>query len=101
MLTIFEIFHLCIGTLVYETFKDIGPVNQVIKFTLVSEIHEHDTRHASEGNLYADSVRTTRYGLKGLQYEGKKLWAAIPVHIRESVSKRAFKSGLLIETYLS
>ena len=104
LLTIFKIFHLQLGLFVYDSINGTGPTNKVVKFTLVSEIHDHDTRHAREGNLYTACVRTTRYGLKGLQNEGKKLWVTIPLNIKHSVTKGAFKSSLkklLIDTYVT
>ena len=36
----------------YESINGIGPTNNVIKFTRVSEIHCRNTRHAGQGNLY-------------------------------------------------
>ena len=48
----------------------------------MSNIRDHNTRHASEGNLYADGIRNTRYGLRGLIKEGKFLWSKIPRDIR-------------------
>ena len=64
----------------------IGPSN-VSKFIRVSETHCHNTRYADQGNLYINSVRTTRFGLKGLQFEGAKLWAAISTDIKNSQTK--------------
>ena len=71
-------FKLQLGKLVYESIIDIDHFNNVIKFTWVSGIHCHNTRSAGQRNLYMNSVRTVRttpFGLKGLQIEGTKLWA--------------------------
>ena len=59
------------------------PVNKVIKFTRASDSHYHNTRYATHGNFYVSSVRTTRFGLKGLKMEGAKLWEYLQV-----ISKR-------------
>ena len=92
LLNIFDIFKLQLGKLVFESVNGIGPSNNVIKFNRVSETHCHNTRYADQGNLYINSVRTTRFGLKGLQVEGAKLWAAISPGIKNSQTKKAFIS---------
>ena len=80
-LNIFDIFKLQLGKLVFESTNGIGPSNNVLKFIRISETHCHNTRYADQGNLYINSVRTTRFGLKGLQFEGAKLWTAISTKI--------------------
>ena len=92
LLNIFDIFKLQLGKLVFESTNGIGPSNNVLKFIRVSETHCHNTRYADEGNLYINSVRTTRFGLKGLQFEGAKLWAAISTDIKNSQTKKSFIS---------
>ena len=89
---IFDIFKLQLGKLVFESVNGIGPSNNVIKFNRVSETHCHNTRYTDQGNLYINSVRTTRFGLKGLQVEGAKLWAAISPDIKNSQTKKSFIS---------
>ena len=80
-LNIFDIFKLQLGKLVFESTNGIGPSNNVLKFIRISETHCHNTRYADQGNLYINSVRTTRFGLKGLQFDGAKLWTAISTKI--------------------
>ena len=36
-------------------------------------------------------VRTTRFGLKGLQLEGTRLWGNLPSKIKDSKTKNSFK----------
>ena len=79
LLNIFDTFKLQLGKLVFESNNGIGPSNNVLKFIKVSETHCHNTRYADQGNLYINSVRTTRFGLKGLQFEGAKLWTVSPL----------------------
>jgi hypothetical protein len=102
ILTIYEILKLQIGLLVYESINNIGPSNNIIKFTMVSEIYSHETRYAYYGNFYINSARTIRYGTKGLKIEGAKLWTTIPNDIKKSRTKKAFKSRLkkhMIDSY--
>ena len=90
LLTIYEIFKLQLGKLIYESINDIGPTKNVIKFTNVSEIHCLNTRYANCSNLYPNNARTTRYGLKGLQNEAKDLWATLPNDIKDSLTIGTF-----------
>ena len=104
ILTIYEIFKLQVGKLVYQSIKGLGPAHDLTKFTRVSEIHSHHTRYATDGNLYTNSVRTTRFGLKGLQVEGARLWASLPSNVKDSITKESFVSRLkkhMIESNLN
>ena len=102
ILNIFDIFKLQLGKLVYECTHRLGPSNNIIKFSRVDEIHCHNTRYAQRGNLYINIVRTRRFGLRGLHFEGAKLWATISAKIKNSQSKMSFNSNYkkyLIELY--
>ena len=90
VLTIFDIYKLQLGKLIYESVNDIGPTNIVIKYTWASEIHRHNTRYAHNGNLYTNSVRTTRFGLQGLQTQSKQLWEILPNKIKDCRTKKSF-----------
>ena len=81
----------------------IGPSNNVLKFIRVSETHCHNSRYADQGNLYINSVRTTRFGRKGLQFEGAKLWTVISTYIKNSQTKKSFISRFkkyMLELYV-
>ena len=71
ILNIFDIYKLQLGKLVHQSVNVIGTSHKVIKFNLASELHCHNTRYAKHGNLC--SVRTTRFGLKGLKIDGAKV----------------------------
>ena len=57
---------------------------------MASEIHSHNTRYAKNGNFYTNNVRTTRYGLKGLQMQDKHLWENLPNNVKDCRTKNAF-----------
>ena len=88
ILNIYNIFKLQLAKFVYESINNIGPAQSIIKFTTASETHIHNTRYSSRGNLHIESVRTLRYGLKSISYEGALLWASIPQHIRNKPTKK-------------
>ena len=104
IMNIFDIYKLQIGLVIYESTNNIGPINSIINLPKADEIHQYNTRYANRGNLFINSVRTTRYGLKSISVEGAKLWATLPSYIKEKPSKLTFKSSLkkfLINTYIS
>ena len=51
--------------------------------------------------LNVSSVRTTRFGLKGLQIVGAKLWENIPNNIKYIKDKNILMSALrnMVDTY--
>ena len=88
----------------YEAVNGIGPSNKIIKLHRVSDIHCHNTRYGDQGNLYINSARTTRFGLKGLHIEGSKLWATISTDIKKCQSKKSFNylfKKYMIELYVN
>ena len=71
----------------HEYINIIGPADRLIKFNLASDVHCHETRFAKHVNFHVSSVRTTRFGLKGLQIEGAKLWENLPNNIKDKGQK--------------
>ena len=93
ILTIFDIYKLQGGELVFESLNNIGPSQSIIEFTLASDIHSHNTRYAKDSNFYVKGVRTTQFGVKNLQIEGSMLWSGIPNNIKNSLSKKSFNKS--------
>ena len=103
MLKIYDIYKLQVGNFVYESINNIGHSQSVINYTTASDVHDHNTRFANLGYLFVNYVRTNRYGLKALKYEGVKLWATIPTNVKQCRSKTSFKINYkkdLINMYL-
>ena len=94
ILTIYDIYKLQVGTLMYEVQNNLGPINNIISIPLVTEVHTNNTRYAYNGNLHIRSVRTTRYGLKSIQNEGTRFWNIIPAPIKNKPSKISLKTNL-------
>ena len=91
LLTIYDIFKLQVGKLVFESINNIGPSNNIVKFIRASSVHNHNTRYSSNHNFYTSYVRTTMYGLKSLQIEGKKFWENISDKIKNCKTLNSFK----------
>ena len=85
LLTIFDIYKLQVGKLVYDSLNNIGPTKSIIQFTRATEVHTYSTCYASLGNFFNTWVRTIRFELKNIQVEGGHLWATtLPNNIKES-----------------
>ena len=89
LLNIFDIHKLKLGKIVYEIINNQNPM--LIEFNKSSNIHYHETRYASGGNLYVNYNRTTKYGLNNIQTLGSKMWTSIPINIQISTSSSIFK----------
>ena len=97
VLNIYDIFKFQLGNLVFNSIYGIGPVNSVINFQQISDVHGYNTRQASQGNIYRGHIRTSRFGLKSLKAAGGILWNSIPLNIRITTSKPSFKQKLKLK----
>ena len=93
LLTIFDIFNLQLGKLVYDSINNIGPTHSIIQLTRAFEIHDHQTRYATQGKFHNHYVRTTRFGLKSLKIMGGNLWNTIPYNVKNCQTKKSFISS--------
>ena len=103
LLTIFDIFKLQVGKIVYESLNCIGPMHNILTYTPASETHNHETRYAAHGRFYIHTVRTQRFGIKNLQNEGRRIWTSLPINIKSCRTKNSFLKNLkdfLISSYI-
>ena len=94
LLTIFDIYKLQLGKLVYNSLNNIGPTRSIIQFTRTTKVHSHSTRYVTQGNFFRSWARTTRFGLRNLQVQGGLLWANLPINVKTSHSKNIFVKRL-------
>ena len=57
---------------------------------MAAEVHSHNTRYATNGNMFTLSVRTMHYGLRCLEIEGKHLWKELPQQIKSCTTIKSF-----------
>ena len=98
--TIFDIFRLQVGLIMFENVNDIGP--KLIQLTPISQFHSKNTKYANTGNFHVNYVRTTLYGENTLKNAGIKLWNTIPTTIKNCKSRNSFRykyKKLLISVY--
>ena len=94
LLTIFDIYKLQLGKLVYDSLNNIGPTRSIIQLTRTTEVHSHSTRYATQGNFFRSWARTTKFGLINLQAQGGLLWANLPINVKTSHPKNNFVKRL-------
>ena len=83
---------------VFETVNEIDPSLSNVKFTRAIEVHDCYTRYAVQGNLFSNSARTVRYGLKSLNVEVKKFGQLFQIILK--IYFNANYKRLLIDSYL-
>ena len=82
-----------LGVLMYKTINEHGPETFKELFKDVSNVHQHNTRSAEQGNLVI-SRKNTSIGQQAISYAGAKLWNDIPPEIRNAQSIDTFKARL-------
>ena len=69
-------------TLVYKSITGSAPSyltsSLTEMFNLSNQIHLHNTRQASKGNIYIPTVKT-EYGKRAFHYSGAVLWNNLPL----------------------
>ena len=81
----------------YKTMTGLSPA--ISSFQNVKDIHQYQTRSATNGNLYISNVNTLA-GQRAIPVAGAKLWNEIPTEIRNAESLDTFSSKFKI-FYLS
>ena len=94
LVRIANIFKLKLLSFVYESVNMVAPVCFHKFFFLKSTLHCHNTRLSTRCDLFLANINTSQYGLKLIRYLGAKLRSELPITIRTSPSKFAFKMSL-------
>ena len=89
ILTIFDIFRLQLGKLIYDNINNIGP--KLFDLKAASQVHSINTRYSKAGNYHINYKRTLTYGTKALKNEAITLWPSLPEALQNSISRNAFK----------
>ena len=101
ILKIYDIHKLGLCKFIYKYFHMIIPSNFHNWFTLVSQVHNYNTRmnYNSEtsnntNTLYVPFRRTTYYGLKQFKVQASKLWNDLPQLIKQKSTLLQFSNEL-------
>ena len=102
IITIFDIFRLQLGKLIYDNIKNIGP--KLFDLKTASQVHSINTKYSTAGNYHINYRRTLTYGAKALKNEATKLWPSLPDTLKNSTSRNVFKINykkFILNTYPS
>ena len=94
LLRVVDIFRLRLLSFVYESVNIVAPDCFHDFSSLNSTVHCHNARQSTRGNMFLANINTSQYGSKSIRYLGAKLWNELPIPLRTSPSKFAFKKSL-------
>ncbi len=94
ILKLYDLLDLKLLTFVYESVNKFSPPYFYNFFTILSDVHQYDTRQACEGGIFMTQPNTLQYGLRSVRYAGAKSWNNIPFNIKQSPSVISFRHRL-------
>ena len=99
ILKLYDLFYLKLLSFVYECVNKISPSYFHDYFTLLSSVHQYDTRQARMGRILLYRRITLQYGIRSVRYTGAKSWSEIPLIIKQCPSKLRFHQQLKIHLF--
>ena len=90
-LSVEHLIYYDLGVFMYKTMNGLSTA--ISSFQNVKDIHQYQTRSATNGNLYIANVNTLA-GQRAIHAAGAKLWNEIPTEIRNAESLDTFSSKL-------
>ena len=97
-LNVKHLIYYDLGVFMYKTMNGLSPA--ISSFQNVKDIHQYQTRSATNGNLYISDANTLA-GQKAIPVAGAKLWNEMPTEIRNAESLDTFNSKLKFNTFNS
>ena len=82
-LNVEHLIYCDLGVFMYKTMNGLSPA--ISSFQNVKDIHQYQTRSATNRNLYISNVNTLA-GQRAIPVAGAKLWNEIPTEIRNAES---------------
>ena len=90
-LSVEHLIYYDLGVFMYKTINGLSPA--ISSFQNVKDIHQYQTRLATNGNLYISNVNALA-GENAIPVAGAKLWNEIPAEIKNAESLDTFSSKL-------
>ena len=91
ILKLYDLFYLKLLSFVYECINKTSPSYFHDYFTLLSSVHQYDTRQARMGGIFLNRRNTLQYGIRSVRYTGAKSWNELPIIIKQCPSKLRFR----------
>ena len=82
VMKIHNIFRYRLLTFVFKCMNNLHTITFRNWFQFVSNVHKYSTRSVSTCNLYLPRVRTVRYGLNSIKFNGPLTWNDLPNNIK-------------------
>ena len=79
--------------LMYRVTNNLAPEPISDMYQLANNIHNYNTRYASDGNVYINRPNTTK-GQRSINFSGARVWSRVPATIKEAQSLVLFKTQL-------
>ena len=99
ILKLYDLFYLKLLSFVYECITKTSPSYFHDYFTLLSSIHQYDTRQACMGGIFLNRRNTLQYGIRSVRYTGAKSWNELPIIIKQCPSKLRFRQQLKVHLF--
>lgn len=94
MLKLNEVHSLKLLCFVFDCSRGSTPEPFNNLFTPVHQVHNYNTRQASNRDIFISSVNTTQYGKRSARFAGAVLWNNLPLSIKSAHSSNIFKKQL-------
>ena len=99
ILKLYDLFYLKLLSFVYECINKTSPSYFHDYFTLLSSVHQYDTRQARMGGIFLNRRNTLQYGIRSVRYTGTKSWNELPIIIKQCPSKLRFRQQLKVHLF--
>ena len=78
----------------YRVANNLAPETISDMFQVANNVHNYNTRYASDGNFYLNRPNTTKGQRSTATCFGARVWSRVPATIKEAQSLVLFKTQL-------
>ena len=92
-LNVRQLIFIDTAILMYRVANNLAPEPISDMYQLANNVHNYNTRYASDGNFYLNRPNTTE-GQRSTNFSGARVWSRVPATIKEAQSLVLFKTQL-------
>ena len=92
-LNVRQLIFIDTAILMYRVANNLAPEPISDMYQLANNVHNYNTRYASDGNFYLNRPNTTK-GQRSTNFSGARVWSRVPATIKEAQSLVLFKTQL-------
>ena len=90
-LNVRQLIFIDTAILMYRVANNLAPEPISDMYQLANNVHNYNTRYASDGNVYVNRPNTTK-GQRFSNFAGARVWSRVPATIKEAQSLVLFKT---------